>query len=116
MKRFLIALSLITALLFTTGCGDTNIVVFAHADLITPGMDIVQTETLNFGPYSNYTLSNHEIEEIFNTLIKGTRVEFTSASLFLEYHDVITGQPLRSEEYGVVLEANGRYSFVLMTY
>ena len=116
MKKLLIALSLITTFLFTTGCGDANIVVFAHADLITPGMEIVKTETLNYGPYSSYTLSNHEIEEIFNSLIKGTRVEFTSASLYLDYTDLITGQPLRSEEYGVVPEANGRYSFVLMTY
>ena len=109
-------MSLIAAFLFTSGCGDANIVVFGRAELITPGMEIVQTETLNFGPYSNYTLSNHEIEEIFNTLIKGNRVEFTSASLFLEYTDFITGQSLRSEEYGVVPESNGRYSFVLMTY
>ena len=116
MKRILIALSLITAFLFTTGCGDANIVVFARADLITPAMDIVQTETLNFGPYSNYTLSNHEIEEIFNTLIKNKRVDFTSASLYLEYTDLFTSQSLRTEEYGVVVEGNGRYSFVLMTY
>ena len=116
MKRFLIALSLIGALLMANGCGDANIVVFGRAELITPGLEIVSTETLNFGPYSNHTLSNYELDDIFKTLIKGNRTEFTSASLFLEYSDFITGQSLRSEEYGVVPEGNGRYSYVLMTY
>lgn len=116
MKKILIALSLIAAFLFTSGCGEANVVVFAHADLITPGMEIVTTETLNFGPYSHVTLSDYEINDVFTTLIKGNPTQFTSASLFLEYHDVITGQALRSEEYGVMPEGNGRYSYVLMTY
>ena len=117
MKKFLIALSLITAFLFTTGCGgDVNVTIVARAELITPSMEIVPTQTLSFGPYTHYSLADYELEDIFKTLIKGNRTDFTSASLYLEYMDDISGRALRSEEYGVVPEGNGRYSFVLMTY
>lgn len=117
MKKILLALTLLAAFLLPTSCDfDTNITVAARAELITPSMDIVPTQTLTFGPYTHYTLSNYEIEDIFKTLIKGSSTDFTSASLYLEYMDNITGQPLRNEEYGVVPEGNGHYSFVLMTY
>lgn len=118
MKRFLIALSLITAFLFTTGCGgDVNMTVIANAELINANTgDITPTQKITFGPYTHYSLTDRELEQIFVELIKGNRMEFSSASLYLEFLDNITNQHLRSEEYGVLPEGNGRYSFVLMTY
>jgi hypothetical protein len=117
MKKFLIALSLVTAFLFATGCDiDVNLTAVAKAELIDANSGtITPTQTMSFGPYTHYSLTDAELEAIFLTLIKGNGTRFTSASLFIDYQDNITGQLQRSEEYGVLYEY-GHYSFVLMTY
>lgn len=117
MKKFLIALSIIAAFLFTTGCsGDVSLTVLAKADLIDANSGIITpTKTMSFGPYRHYALADYELEAIFVTLIKGNSASFTSASLYLDFQDEYTGQMVRSEEYGVLYEG-GHYSFVLMTY
>ena len=118
MKKFLIALSMAAALLIMGACDyDVNVTVIAKADLINASTgDIVQTQTLTFGPYTHYSLTDAELENIFVKLVKGNNMDFTSASLFLDYLDNITNQHLRSEEYGVLPQGGGHYSFVLMTY
>lgn len=118
MKKILLALSLVTAFLFATGCDyDVNITVLAKAELINAGTgEIIPTQTLTFGPYTHYSLTDSELDMIFKNLIKGSSMQFTSASLYLDFLDNITNKPIRSEEYGVLPQGGGRYSYALMTY
>ena len=117
MKKLLLAISLVATLFFTSGCDiDINITVKAKADLIYPSLDMARTQEIPFGPFTHYNLSYSEIDSIFRTLIKGNNTDFTSAWLYLEYYDNISGAGLRAEEYGVVIDADGRYSYELMEY
>lgn len=117
MKKLILALSLAAAMLFsTTSCDiDINVTVNAYAELMDLGSDVVvPTETLSFGPFSHTYLSEGEVETIFRTLIKNSTKNFTTADLFLQYVDNIVQTELKMEHYGVVVQGDGRFEYILM--
>lgn len=117
MKRLLLAISAgIVALLCATSCDiDINVTVNAYAELMDLGSDVpVPTETLSFGPFTHYSLSEGEVDSIFRTLIKNSSKNFTAADLFLQYVDNIAGRELKTEHYGVVVQGNGQFDILLM--
>ena len=117
MKKLILALSLAAALLFsTTSCDiDINITVNAHADLYDLGSEVpIRTETIGFGPFSHTYLSEAEVDVIFRNLIQNSTKNFTTADLFLLYVDNIMGAELKMEHYGVVVQGDGRFEYMLM--
>jgi hypothetical protein len=117
MKKLILAISLVAAVLFsTTSCDiDVNVTVNAYAELMDLGSDVpVPTQTLSFGPFTHTYLSEPEVESIFLTLIKNSSKNFTAADLFLQYVDNIVGTELKMEHYGVVVQGDGRFEFILM--
>lgn len=117
MKKLLLAISILTAVLFSaTSCDiDTNITVTAYAELNIIGEDVpMNTQTLSFGPFTHVYLSDSEIDSIFRTLIKNYNKNFQTAFLYLRYTDNITGAEMKIEEYGVVVEGDGRFAYDLI--
>ena len=116
MKKLLLAISVAVLALFATSCDiDINVTVNAYAELNIIGEEtFVNTETLSFGPFSHYYLSDSEIESIFRTLIKNSNKNFTTAILYLQYVDNITRSVHKLEEYSVVVQADGRFDIMLL--
>ena len=119
MKKLIATALIAVAALFSNSCDfDINVSVEANAELIDAGFNVIYSSpAARFGPYSHYYLTDLELEDIFLHLIKGIDANFTSAVLYLNYYDNVTGQSVRSEEYGVLYSSKtGRYEFDKITY
>ena len=112
MKRVLFILSLIAALFVTSACSyDTNLSVTASADLISGYKKIIIPRTPVERIFHSDHFSDMDLEYIFSSITKGLNIDFTSAVLYLEVFDNISGEHLWDEAYGITVNGNGGLDF-----
>ena len=116
MKRVLALLAVVCALLSLGACSsDINLSVDASADLTYDNGTIIHIDPVTYDNFHRRSLSNDDLEWIFTNLIQHADPNFRAALLHLEIYDDITGEYLRSEDYGVVYNSyNGCYDFASM--
>ena len=115
MKRILLFLALAVAFVAVASCEKTAIIsVDAEATLIYPTGFYTQVSPQRFN-FSRRTLSDYDLEYMFENLIKDANQNFGSAILKLEVYDAVSGEHLSSESYGVVYNSHdGRYDFAAL--
>ena len=112
MKRVLFILSLVAALFVASACSyDTNLSVKASAKLFSGYKEIPIPLTQVDRIFHSEHFSDMDLEYIFSYVIKGSNIDFTSAVLYLEVSDNISGEHLWDEAYGITVNGNGGLDF-----
>ena len=87
----------------------------ASADLTYDSGSILHIDPVTYDNFHRKSLSDADLEWIFTDLIKHADPNFRAALLHLDIYDDISGEYLRSEDYGVVYNSyNNRYDFASM--
>ena len=112
MKRVLVLLSLVAALFVTSACSyDTNLSVTASANLYVGYKEVPIPRTPVDRVFHSNHFSDMDLEYIFSSITKGSKLDFTSAVLYLEVFDNIIGEHLWDEAYGITVNGNGGLDF-----
>ncbi len=116
MKRVLILLSLVCALLAVSACHhDVNLSVQADAELSYANGNVIRIDPVLFEGFHHKRLSDYDLEDIFIDLTRHVSPDFMTAVLHLSIYDEIGGKFLREETYGVVYNTHsGHYDFADM--
>ncbi len=115
MKRLFVLLSLLGSLLLAGSCHyDVNLSVEAWAEFSYESGILDATDPVHYGGFHQKSLSEDDLEWIFNDLVSGQRIrtDFKTAILHLAVFDDVSGRHLRDETYGVVYNnRTDRYDF-----
>lgn len=112
MKRVLVILSLVAALFVASACSyDTNLSVTASAELISGYKVIPIPRTQVDRVFHSNHFSDMDLEYIFSSITRGSNIDFTSAVLYLEVFDNISGEHLWDEAYAISVNGNGGLDF-----
>jgi len=116
MKRVLTFLAILLALVAVSACNyDVNLSVDASAELTYSNGDLVRVAPVTFESIHRKNLSDSDLENIFIELTRNVNPDFSTAILYLEIFDEISGKHLRDETYGVVYNVHtGHYDFADM--
>ena len=118
MKRILVLLSLVAALFVLGACHyDINLSVEAWAELTYDNGDHINITPVNYEGFHRRTFSDSDLERIFTDLTQHASPDFRTAILHMNVFDEISGDFLRTEDYGVVYNSHtGHYDFADLNY
>lgn len=116
MKRVLLLLSLVCALVLAGACHyDVNLSVEADAEIAYANGDLIRIDPVLYEGFHHKHLTDNDLEEIFVDLTKHVSPDFSTAVLHLSLYDEIGGKFIGEETYGVVYNAHtGHYDFADM--
>ena len=123
MRRILLLAAFLCALCFASSCYyEANLSVDATAELLYPSGTKYSIGPVRYDGYRHNSLSDDELEYMFLDLTESfidknsENQYFSSAMLYLEIYDAVSGEHLRDEVYGVVYSSqSGHYEFAEMT-
>lgn len=112
MKRILLFLALVVALVAVASCEKTSVIrVEASASLIYPDATVIQVSSQSFH-FASRTMSDSDLEYMFTSLIRNANQNFSSGTLDIMIFDEVTGDRIGVDSFGVVYNAHdGHYDF-----